>query len=269
MSSTAKWIFFDIDGTLWDEKQRIPDSTVRTIRALRENGHKCFICSGRARGNMQAKHLFDIGFDGVVAACGNFVELDGEVLYNHLLPEDVVRRTIEVTRRCNMPVVLEGPKDHWISEKGFESDPYIDYLYELLGDAAHPLRGYEEGIEMNKFSADIFPDTDYETIKRELGDVYDFLEHEGIVVEMIPKGTGKATGIKWLCEHLGIPVEDTYAVGDSVNDLDMLQFVGHSIAMGNGTQVAKDAAEYVTTGLWEDGIQKAMEHYGLVSLIKS
>ena len=64
--------------------------------------------------------------------------------------------------------------------------------------------------------------------------------------------------------HMGIAREDTYAIGDSVNDLDMLAFVGHGIAMGNATQVAKDAAEYITTSLHEEGIYTALKHYGLI-----
>ena len=90
------------------------------------------------------------------------------------------------------------------------------------------------------------------------------LEHEGHVVEFVPKGTSKATGIDWLCRHMGIKNEDTYAIGDSVNDLDMLSFVGHGIAMGNGTPPAKEAAEFVTTDIYDDGIKHAMEHYGLI-----
>lgn len=80
----------------------------------------------------------------------------------------------------------------------------------------------------------------------------------------IPQGTSKATGIDWLCRHMGIKNEDTYAIGDSVNDLDMLSFVGHGIAMGNGTPPAKEAAEFVTTDIYDDGIKHAMEHYGLI-----
>jgi hypothetical protein len=49
-----------------------------------------------------------------------------------------------------------------------------------------------------------------------------------------------------------------------VNDLDMLDFAGHGIAMGNGTAPAKEAAEYVTTDIHDDGIRRAMEHYGLI-----
>ena len=55
-----KLIFFDIDGTLWDDHMQIPDSTVETIRLLRENGHKTFLCSGRARGNIRSERLLSL-----------------------------------------------------------------------------------------------------------------------------------------------------------------------------------------------------------------
>ena len=93
---------------------------------------------------------------------------------------------------------------------------------------------------------------------------FKFVEHVEKVVEFVPKGTSKATGIAWLCDYLGVDCADTYAIGDSVNDLDMLTFVGHGIAMGNASQLAKDVAEYVTTDIHEDGIMHAMEHYGLI-----
>ena len=101
-------------------------------------------------------------------------------------------------------------------------------------------------------------------ISEGLKDIFDILLHTGNVVEFVPKGTSKATGIEWLCNYLRVEKEDTYAIGDSINDLEMLECVAHGIAMGNSTQIAKDAAEYVTTALWDDGICHALEHYGLI-----
>ena len=45
-------IFFDIDGTLWDENMQIPEGTIETLKQVQQNGHKIFLCSGRARGNI-------------------------------------------------------------------------------------------------------------------------------------------------------------------------------------------------------------------------
>ncbi len=260
----SKWIFFDIDGTLWDDKMQIPESTKEAVHRLKENGHKAFLCSGRARGNIRSEELLGLGFDGVVAACGNHVEMDGKILHEKILEPELVKKVIRVLEECRMPVVLEGPVHHWISEKGFEEDPYVVYLFQEMGETALPLKGYDEEIRINKFSADILPDSDYVRAKRELSREFEILEHEGNVVEFVPKGTSKATGIEWLCNHLQVDRADTFAVGDSVNDLDMLTYAGHSIAMGNATAAAKEAAEYVTSDIHEDGILRAMEHYGLI-----
>ena len=91
----------------------------------------------------------------------------------------------------------------------------------------------------------------------------DFLVHGKHVVECIPKNTSKASGIQWMMDQFKIAPEDIYAVGDSINDLDMISFVQHGIAMGNGKDIIKKKAEFVTADLWEDGIYKAMEHYHL------
>ena len=69
-----KAVFFDIDGTLWDDKMQIPESTISAIRALRANGNYAFICTGRSRSNVADERLLGIGFDGVVAGCGTYLE---------------------------------------------------------------------------------------------------------------------------------------------------------------------------------------------------
>jgi hypothetical protein len=259
-----KLIFFDIDGTIWDDHMNIPDSVIPTLKELQKNGHKIFLSSGRARGNICSKKLLDIGFDGIVASCGNHIEMDGKILYENILSPEMTERVIRILKECKMPIVLEGPDYHWIDKEGFEDDPYVIYLFREMGKSAKYLDGYDGDIRINKMSGDILPTTDYEGIKRELGADFDFLEHEGNVVEIIPKGSSKATGIEWLCNYLGVERADTYAVGDSINDLDMLEYAGHGIAMGNGTAPAKEAAEFITTDIHDDGIRNAMLHYGLI-----
>ena len=106
--------------------------------------------------------------------------------------------------------------------------------------------------------------TDYERVKAEFADDFLILEHVENVVEFVPKGTSKATGIKWLCNDLDIPHDETYAIGDSVNDLEMLESVGHGIAMGNSMPPVKEIAEYVTSDISDDGVKNALKHYGLI-----
>ncbi len=82
--------------------------------------------------------------------------------------------------------------------------------------------------------------------------------------EIVPKGFSKASGIEFLINELNIPFENTYAIGDSTNDLPMLKYVKNSIAMGNSNPLLFDLVSYVTTDIEEDGIYKALKHYSLI-----
>ena len=261
----SKYVFFDIDGTLWDDKMIVPESTKEAIKKLQANGHKAFVCTGRAMGNVNDPQFENIGFDGFIAACGNHVEMDGKVLYERNMTYEDVKAIYEISRECNLPIIYEGSKYQWMDREGFEGDSYIAYIVENLKDAAKFLDACDmKEIEANKFSALANAKTNYPAVEAALSDRFDFMDHGDGIIEAVPKGTSKATGIAWLCEHLNIAIEDTYALGDSINDLEMLGFVGHSIAMGNASQVAKDAAEYVTSHIHEDGVFHALQHYGLI-----
>ena len=82
--------------------------------------------------------------------------------------------------------------------------------------------------------------------------------------ELYSKKNTKATGILTALKHLGIPVEQSYAFGDGKNDIEMLSTVGCGIAMGNASALAKEAAEYVTTHIHEDGVLNALKYYNLI-----
>ena len=146
------YIFFDIDGTLWDEKMQIPESTIPTIKQLQKNGHKTFLCSGRSRSNINDKRLLGIGFDGIVAACGNHVEMDGKVLYENILSPELTEKIVRVMEECRMPIVLEGPDCHWIDKENFKTDPYVLYLFEAMGASAKILKGYSALIKCRGIS---------------------------------------------------------------------------------------------------------------------
>lgn len=261
----TKYVFFDIDGTLWDENMVVPESTKVAIRQLQENGHKAFICTGRAMGNVCDPQFDEIGFDGFIAACGNHVQMDGKILYESNMSYEEVKAIYDASRNHNLPIIYEGTNYQWLDREGFDGDGYITYIVEKLRDSAVFLDECElTEIQANKFSALLNGNTNYDGIKEALSEMFDFMDHGDGIIEAVPKGTSKATGIAWLCEHLGISIEDTYAIGDSINDLEMLGFVGHSIAMGNASQSAKDAAEYITTHIHEDGILNALKYYKLI-----
>ncbi len=257
-----KAVFFDIDGTIWDEHMRIPKSAVEAIGALRAAGNYAFLCSGRSRACIRNEKLLALGFDGIVAACGAHMERDGDIFYENLLTDAQVSRVLKVVQENRLHAVLEGPRYIYVEEEAFLEDPYMVYLRRELGADLRVITGTKQ-FEINKLSA-FLNGAGLAKVTEELGEEFAVIAHAGQLVEIVPAGHSKATGIAKMCEAYKIAHEDTYAFGDSANDLEMLTFAAHGIAMGNGTKEAKQAAEFVTSSLQEDGIAQGLRHYGLI-----
>mgnify|MGYP001032246164 CR=1 FL=1 len=258
-----KAVFFDIDGTLWGSDMKIPDSTKEALRRLKENGVYIFICSGRTKVFIKDPALLALGFDGMVSGCGTCVEFqEQEILYKSI-PCDVLEHTVSVLKRYHMPVILEGRSCEYMDEADFMGDPFLDIIKRDVGENMKSISGSSMEWEASKFSAAIKNDN-YREALTELNPWYDFLVHGTKVVEGVPKGFSKATGMQAMCRALNISHEDTYAFGDSVNDLEMLKFAAWGIAMGNGTPEAKAAADYVTDSVNENGIYNACRHFSLI-----
>lgn len=257
-----KAVFFDIDGTLWNDHMQIPESTPQAIAALRSAGHYAFLCSGRSRSSICNEALLGIGFDGVVAACGTHIEFHGEKVFEYLFSAEELAHMFSVLEQNHMLAVLEGPRYVYVDDGDFGEDPYVIYLRKEMGDKVKPIRGTET-FEINTLSVDL-KGADLVQVRGEFERFFDVIVHNEWLLEIVPKGYSKATGIEHVCALLGVAREDTYAFGDSPNDLDMLGFVAHGIAMGNAGAVVKEAAEYVTTDIMDDGILNGLKHYGLI-----
>lgn len=255
-------IFFDIDGTLWDRENRIPDSTKTAIGLLHENGHQAFLCSGRTRAMIKSEALLSLGFDGIVGGCGTQLIYQGQKLFCHEIDKDVLRRTVKLLKECRMPVLLEG-ETYLYMDQDVAENVYGRYIVETLGDFVRPLAGNEDNWSGSKLTA-LIQDGDFDRASEELSQDFHVLKHGKIVTELVPLGYSKADGIKKMCGFLDIPHEQTYAFGDSINDKDMLLYAAHGIAMGNGTEVAKEAADYITDDIHEDGIYNGLKHFELI-----
>lgn len=265
MVTLTNFIFFDIDGTLWDHEERIPKSTVHAIERLKERGCRIFLNTGRSRANLCQPSLADLGMDGLIAGCGTHIEVDGEICAEEVLPPEVLRRTIDAARQFRLPLIAEGPEYDWFNPEEFANDHYARRMWQALGNHARRLEAIRpETDKVNKCMLLITPQSRYADFESCLSEDFTFIDHRGRVAEIIPRGHSKATGIEWVCRHFGAEHNALYAVGDSSNDLDMLRYVPHSIAMGNARDVVKEACEYVTAPLDEDGIWQAMAHYGLI-----
>lgn len=84
------------------------------------------------------------------------------------------------------------------------------------------------------------------------------------MMEVVQKGQSKAQGMKIVLRQLGFTAEDAFAFGDGANDLPMLREAGTSVLMGNAPRELWKEADYVTAPITENGLAKALKHFGLI-----
>lgn len=260
-----KLLFFDIDGTLItdDPKRILPDSTKEAIWLTREKGNMVFINTGRVFGNIE-KFIQDAGFDGFVCGCGTYIRVQDKILLHKTLTKEKCDEIAMLSRKCRVFNLYEGAVTTGIDD----TLPITGDLLELKNYFEQirkvPLtRVEEEGFIFDKFAGWYDEESDLKTFKEYITKEFDYIHRGEGFYEIVPKGYSKATGIQFLCDYFKVGKEDCYAFGDSNNDLPMLSYVPHSIAMGESNEELKKQVEYVTTGVLEDGIFNAMKHYGL------
>lgn len=258
-----KIAFFDIDGTLWDMKGTIPVSTISAIRQLHKNGHLAFINTGRTRAFVHSEDLLGIGFDGIVAGCGTQIEYNGEFIFYKKIEKELAIHTVETVKKFGLKPILEGKDYLYFDNEDFADDPYGQFIKSDMGDNLLSISGNWGNWEFSKLSCDTTSGHTKDCFDS-LSEHYNFLVHNEAVAEFLPHGFTKGTGIQKICELFDTDIADTFAFGDSVNDIDMLRVAGTSVVMGNGTDIVKAEADYITTDILDDGIFNACKHFGLI-----
>jgi len=261
-----KIVFFDIDGTLYEYGTPILESTKEAIVKLRKNGHKAFICTGRSKITIPEELLSEIEFDGIVASCGTYGEYQGNTIFNKIMSEELVKKAVACMRRFGNMYIIEGTEAVYYDEiapKEKYEDWYIQEIKRCISDRFLSFKDDFSKLEGAKFSMRLTDEMTDEVLAEAFPE-FEILRHTFDIGELVPKGISKATGIADVCQALGVNREDTIAVGDSINDVEMLQYAGVGVVMGNGTEPAKEVADFVTKPIEEGGIYFAMETLGLL-----
>lgn len=257
-------IFFDIDGTLIGEESHVmQESTKRAIQEARKNGHICMINTGRSKKLVGEDITGLTEFDGYIMGCGTMITYRGELLLHKTFSAKEGRAIIDGLRRCGIDAVLEGEKDNFRdSEEGIFTENFREFIHEFdhLG-----YKSYEEAPgSFDKFYCYAGTAERMQTFMNEFNDRLDVVDRTRGYYEVMPKGYSKASGIQYMAEKLGIPMEQTVAIGDSNNDLPMLRGAHIGIVMGNASDELKKLADYVTTDVDEDGIANALKWLGTI-----
>lgn len=259
-------LFFDIDGTLitLDNKHEMPDSAKKALNKAKENGHKIFINTGRVKAAIEKK-LLEFGFDGLVCGCGTYIEYGGKEKFHYTLKKEQCVQYAGKLHSYGYQTVFEGKKRLFIDgEHGPGS--FLGYIYDYFSNnTEYPIEQYTHpDFIFDKFTTSELPGSNRKGFYETFENCFTLIPHAGAVIEAVPKHFSKASGIKMLAEMLGIPLSNCYAFGDSINDMEMLQCVPHSVAMGNALKEVFDVAEYKTTDILGNGIENALKHYGLI-----
>ncbi len=256
-----KALFFDIDGTLWDEDSVIPDSACRAIAAMKAAGHAVLICTGRSRGYVYDRTLLSLGFDGIVSSAGAMLEIGSRTLYCLMADRGALRRAIASARALGYGPLLEGNEALYLDRADMPDTPYIDKLFHDLGSRLRPLGGADgTWPDVTKLSLIARGRPDPEGMTARLRADWDVTVHAPEVLELTPHGIDKGTGLLRALDALGIGRADSVAFGDSANDLAMFREAGMGIAMGNASGPLREKAHYVTTDLHDDGIWNAWQY---------
>ena len=268
-----KAIFFDIDGTLISiRKHLIPESTLKAVAAVRRRGVLTFLCTSRAVQFLS--NIPGIGYDGLVCLTGAHCLDKGrkDIHCYGMNPDDVAAAVLDCQRRDEpiialasdmiyvhnpmSPAVLNalatgGLKPGDVSG-GFLPFPDLGNVSSaadvISGLGILQMTGFFHSGEEEERMMALMPDSHTERWTEDF-------------VDIIGNGASKALGLEVMAEHFGFTPEEAMAIGDGANDISIIRRAGIGIAMGNASPEVREAADYVTADVDDDGLAKALIKY--------
>lgn len=260
----TKALFFDIDGTLVSfETHAIPASAIEALTAAHEKGIKIFIATGRPKAiinNLSA--LQDRGLiDGYITMNGAYCFVGNEVIYKSAIPADEVQALARICEQKGYPCIFVGEHTMSVCQP---NELVHQIFYDFLHVDAIPVKSFEEATQ-----EEIFQMTPFITAEEEMEIQPQLPNCESgrwfpAFADITAKGNTKQKGIDEMIARFGLKLEETMSFGDGGNDISMLRHAAIGVAMGNAKEEVKQAADYVTAAIDDDGIAKAMKHFGII-----
>ena len=269
-------IFLDVDGTLCNDQGIVPKSARKAVKTAQEKGHRVYLCTGRCKAEL-FDHILEIGFDGIIGSGGGYIEVDGDVLYHKTFCDTQLTQLLEYFKKnrigyyaeCNHGMYVDEIYAGWLENfitTSNENGKEVAGIEEFK-EALHPINTTTQLTNVNKLSI-LCNGTPFKQINDDLGN--EFTVHYNTVPmlneeagEISLKGISKSSAIAYIQANEEKP-RRTMAIGDSSNDIDMLQHVDISIAMGNAGDHIKEVAMYTTKTHDEGGIEHAFIKYEIL-----
>ncbi|TFV55102.1 HAD family hydrolase [Mycobacterium sp. PS03-16] len=260
----------DVDGTLLDDDEKVSPRTRAAVHAAVDAGVRFVLATGRPP-RWVAPVVDGLGL-APMAVCAN-----GAVIYDpaadrivsaRTLSTDALRELADIAARVipgsGLAVERVGSSAHDAATPQFVSSPGYEHawlnpdntevsLEDLLSAPAVKLLIRKAGARSADMAAELAGHIGAE------GDLT-YSTNNGLI-EIVPRGISKATGIDELARPHGLRAEDVITFGDMPNDIPMLRWAGHGVAMGNAHPETVAAADEVTARNSDDGVARVLERW--------
>ena len=255
-----KAAFFDVDGTLLSHTTKsVPKSARDSLDKLRSKGIKTYLCTGRHQLEFDFLPITDIPFDGYITLNGHLcLDENKQVLCGFPFPEETTRALITVFKEHQLPLLL-------VEESGMTLNFVNDTVIRAQKAISSPIPNIApyDGSPIYLATAYVTPEDD-DRIRAIIPSNCHIARWNDRGIDLILNGVGKVAGIRYIIEKEGILPEECIAFGDAENDIDMIEFCGIGVAMGNAQEKVKAVADYVTTDIDQDGVKNALQFYGII-----
>ncbi|MEY8292554.1 Cof-type HAD-IIB family hydrolase [Carnobacteriaceae bacterium 52-44] len=273
-----KLVFFDIDGTLVTRNNHIPKSTIEAVEQLKLNGNIPVIATGRAPVLIR-EIAEELNINSYISMNGQYIVHEGEVIYSNPIDMELVDNVVEVAIERRDGILL-STSDEIIANSlislvnrgslytflkglvGVIPERVKVKLWNRLMKKAPEKADYEnKEIYMMNINANQEEELEYEEI---FAKYLNFTRANEMSMDIVSKGTTKATGAEKMMSALGIHHQNTFAFGDGLNDMEIINFVGTGVAMENGFEELKATADFVTDSVFNHGIANGLKKLELI-----
>ena len=271
-----KLIFLDIDGTLTEAGTNVPPaSAVKALETAKQNGHLLFLCTGRNPAMLAPLLRYD--FDGMVACSGGYVSVKDKVLYDHPMTKEQLDLALDSLHKNGVFCTIEGRngsfgdadlKEFLSTTDGGNSEieRWRKALSENLG--IRPMKEYD-GQPIYKVVIMARQASQIEDCRKLLEKDFNFVlqdvpAHGCVNGELVNRAFDKGHGVEEIAKYYGVPLSETIGFGDSMNDLEMIETVGTSVCMANGSPELKKRADRICPAVTEDGLYTAFSELRLL-----
>jgi Cof subfamily protein (haloacid dehalogenase superfamily) len=268
-----KLVAIDLDGTLLNTDKEISDRNKKVLSMAMEKGVKIVICSGRVYSGARV-YAKEINSRNPIIACNGAViceNFDGKVIYSESLDTEECLKVLDICKKYSIYYHVYAGNTMLTEELGHTSLKYFEknkmlppeekVSIEIVTDMADKIKSIPG--QVLKFAVVNDDPELLKKIRNEMEQIpkVDVMSSNFDNFEVMNKGVNKGEALKKISELLKIPASEIIAIGDNENDISMLNYAGLGIAMENGDDCAKKAAQYVTASNNQDGVAQAIEKF--------